>query len=607
MPKAPRKRSEQVRPDAVIARPLPEMRWVPFVLVALAGLILFCVFSREISDTDFWWQLKTGEYITQTHSLPDPDPFAYTTAGAGEAYDGEAAVRHFNLTHEWLAQVGIHLVYRAAGFGGVVAGRAALLVLVCFLVGLIAWRRCGRFYRALAAALATAAALVPFAADRPYLVTFVLLAVTLAILESRHSLWLWSLPVVLLVWANSHGGFLLGWAAMGAWSAEALYRRLRGRPGAGDTRLWLVCAVSVLVSGINPNGFRVVPVLLHYRGSFLQSRLVEWQPPVLWPPDAFGVLLVTAALVLLFRWRAVRMADWLLFLAFAAAGLTAGRNTFLIGILAPVLLAAYLPAKGVVSRFAPRVLPAAAVALMAAVLVAVVVIGRGFQFRAARWAVPSRATDFLLTNRITGRMLNSYENGGYLIWKLWPFERVFIDGRALSESVFNDNQRMLANVSGAAGESAAQLLDRYGVEVVVISPFEYTSGLMHMLVPALADPSGLNWKLVYADADALVFLRHAPPGIDVLPPSEMQIAMEAGCHLHLEHEPQFPGCASNLGQMFLLNGYRGHAVEWLKAYLAHAPGDTKVTEKYTQLLVETGGREDIDDQTGAGAASAVGK
>ena len=53
-------------------------------------MILFCVFSREISDTDFWWQLKTGEYITQTHSLPDPDPFAYTTAGAGEAYDGEA-------------------------------------------------------------------------------------------------------------------------------------------------------------------------------------------------------------------------------------------------------------------------------------------------------------------------------------------------------------------------------------------------------------------------------------------------------------------------------------------------------------------------------------
>lgn len=595
-------RSEHVRGEAAIPKPAPEMRWIPFVLTAVAGLILVCVFSKEISNSDFWWHLKTGEYICRTHSLPDPDPFAYTTAGAGQAYDGEAAVRHFNLTHEWLAQVSIYLVYRAGGFGGVVLERATLLLLLCFLVGLIAYRRCEQFYRALAAALAAAATVVPFAVDRPYLVTFVFLAAALAILEWRQPRLLLLLPLVMLVWANCHGGFILGWVAMGAYSAEALYRRLRARPGAGDTRLFALCAASVLVSGINPNGFSVVAVLLHYRESFLQSTIFEWKPPALWPPSAFSVLLLAAVLVLLWKWRDVRMADWLLFLAFAAAGLTAGRNTFLVGILAPILLASYLPGKGIVSRYAPRILPAAALVSLAAGLVAVIAAGEGFQLRMADWAVPSGAADFLLANRITQPMLNTYEYGGYLIWKLWPRERVFIDGRALSESVFDDNQRILANAAGQPGKTPAQLLDKYGVEVVVMNPFEYTTGLMYMIAPVLDDPAGMDWKLVYAGADAMVFLRHPPQGMPVLAPSQILDAMESGCRMHIEHEPQFPDCADTLGQMFLTNGYRGHAVRWLRTYLAHEPGDSKVKQEYVQLLLETGGGGDVDGEPGAGAS-----
>src|SRR3954453_6975832 len=79
--------------------------WYGRVLLEVAAILLMALFSGEISDTDFWWHLKTGEYMSQTHRLPDPDPFAYTTATATDAYAGEATVRHFNLTHEWLSQV----------------------------------------------------------------------------------------------------------------------------------------------------------------------------------------------------------------------------------------------------------------------------------------------------------------------------------------------------------------------------------------------------------------------------------------------------------------------------------------------------------------------
>src|ERR1035437_2139916 len=154
----------------------------PLVL-ALSAVLLAGWFSPEISDSDFWWHLKTGQYIMEKHALPVPDPFAFTTAGAASTYPGELLTRHFNLTHEWLAQVTFYLVWRSAGFGGVVLFRAFLLSAFCGLVGLVAYRRCLSYYWALAAAFTAATMAMPFALDRPYLITFLFLAATLAILE----------------------------------------------------------------------------------------------------------------------------------------------------------------------------------------------------------------------------------------------------------------------------------------------------------------------------------------------------------------------------------------------------------------------------------------
>ena len=52
--------------------------------------------------------------------------------------------------------------------------------------------------------------------------------------------------------------------------------------------------------------------------------------------------------------------------------------------------------------------------------------------RPAGWRYPDGAARFLLANHIGGPMFNTYEYGGYLMWRLWPQERVFIDGRALN-------------------------------------------------------------------------------------------------------------------------------------------------------------------------------
>jgi hypothetical protein len=518
----------------------------PRIIVALCALLLVGLFSPELGNSDFWWQLKTGEYVVQHRALPAPDPFAYPTAGAKDAYRGESEVRHFNLTHEWLSQAILYLIYLAGRFAGIVAWRALALTAICGLSAWIAWRRTGGFYRSVAAGLAVATVAMDFAVDRPFLFSYLFLGLALAILESRRSYWL--LPPLMLLWANCHGGFFLGWFAIAAYAIE-------------NRRLWLPGAVAIGVSGINPNGFHVIPVLLAYRGSNMQSKLLEWAPAQLWPPRVFGVLVLLAAASLVWARRKARLSDWILLAGFAVMAMTAQRNTILIGISAPVVIATYLPWKKAVPAFAPY----AAAGLLLAGVGAGVAYGRFYQFHAAEWRYPAGASDFLRTHQIRARMFNTYEEGGYLMWRLWPQERVFIDGRALSESVFSDYGRILYN-----HEAAAQpLLDRYGVDVIVLNGFEYINGILYPLAPMLAGAQAGDWKLVYTDAQAMVFLRHPPPNIPPLDSALVMTHLEQECGTHIDREPEYPRCARSLAQAFGRQGDFTRARRWLGIYLDH--------------------------------------
>jgi hypothetical protein len=151
--------------------------------LALTSLSLLALFCTEIADTDFWWHLKTGQYILEHHSLPVPDPFAYTTP-----LNTQDRVQHFNLTHEWLAQVLLFMTYSVAGFPGIIVVRALILAGVCGIAGLLASRLSKSFYMGIAAAFATASVAIEFSADRPALVTFLFVAVFVALLELRIAL-----------------------------------------------------------------------------------------------------------------------------------------------------------------------------------------------------------------------------------------------------------------------------------------------------------------------------------------------------------------------------------------------------------------------------------
>ena len=533
---------------------VPPPRWLVQATLALAALLLIGFFSTEFSDTDSWWHLKTGEYIVTQHKLPDPDPFSFTTAAAPAAYQGEERTRHFNLTHEWLAQSIMYVTETAGGLGAVVLLKGLLMAAMGALVAAIARKRTGSWLWGLAAVCAMVPLASEFAHDRPAIVTYFFTVAFIAIFELEAPLWL--LPMLSLIWANCHGGFFLGWVVCGAYAADAFLRK-----SAGFRRVALYGAAAVLVSGINPNGFGVVASLIDYRRSTMQSTLIEWSRSSLWgPPYSFDILLYAAALSLLLAWKRVRPADWLLFAAFAVAALMAFRNQMLIALLAPVVIAAYFPWK--------RALPAAAwwaaAALLAAGLVAGGSRGSLFQLRAAEWRFPSGAASFLREHNIRARVFNTYEYGGYLIWRGIP---VFVDGRALSEKVFADYRVLVG--SPPRNPERHRLLDRYGIGAILVNAFEYNSGAIYGMPLAMALPEASGWKLVYEDPQSLLFLRDVPAGMPVIERTRIADHLQAECELHISREPDLSLCARTLGDLFLRNGDAPRARRALQLYLDH--------------------------------------
>jgi hypothetical protein len=366
-----------------------------------------------------------------------------------------------------------------------------------------------------------------------------------------------------------------------------------------------MCLAAIALSGLNPNVYNVVPVLRYYRASRLQSTIWEWQMPKYWEVSPFTILMYGAGALLLLNWRKTRPVDWILYGIFSVSGLMAMRNIFLTGIWGPVLFASYAPSwedrKRSMAQWAVVLgvagagfwylgmllsfLTAAAVMVVlllvvtkrypiVAVALIVLLCGNGlryelatrtgFQFRGAMWNYPVDATEFLIKHNIRGKMFNTYGQGGYLIWRLWPQLQVFSDGRALNESVYMDTIRIQGNASESGGKSGEELLRDYGIDLIVMNGFESVAGSAYYLAFALADPAQKEWKLVYKDTHEVIFMRNPPPDVPVLPSLEVLDAMEMQCAAFIKGGQ--PLCSRALAEIFGKIGDRERFTKWKGIY-----------------------------------------
>jgi hypothetical protein len=140
-------------------------------------------------------------------------------------------------------------------------------------------------------------------------------------------------------------------------------------------------------------------------------------------------------------------------------------------------------------------------------------------------------------------------------------------------------------VYNMAGSDPRQLLDKYGIETIVLDGFEYTSGEPFRLVPVLGLSTPVVWHLVYWDDTATIFMRHPPPDVQPLQNAYALNGIEAQCESYVAHDPYHPRCARGLGALYLQLGDNARARKWWAFYLDHAvEPDPEARAIYARLL-----------------------
>ncbi len=481
------------------------IRFWPYLapLLACAAVISFC----DIRSLDLWWHLKTGAWILQNRAIPRLDPFSYTAAGQPW------------VSHEWLFGLISYWAYRAGGTAAIVAGKA---LLVALLLGLTAWT--ARLRRALPGAtllvLAAAYAVSRMRfTERPELLSIPLAALFLLVCEKsavKPGL-LALLPAAQLLWVNLHGGTaLLGWALAGALLLDCAWER---RPAAGGvsragSRALAPHAAAlagvVAASFLNPHGYKALFYGLLRTESPLDNKEFQSLASTIRAGVDLSIVLylVFAALLALFfalRPRRVRLYEWLLLPLLLALTLVFFRfRPLLVFLLAPTL--AWHLSQG---RWLGRIrawVPALAATLLIARVVQLESQTYFYRFgvgvHSGVFAVSG--VDFLEASGIRGHMFNTYGIGGYLIWRLGPDHKVFIDGREdvylgpgiLSEYVHAFDSR----------KNWRDLVEKYGIDYAVVRYPEQPPARPEDSLDTLAFPRA-EWALVYFDDVVAIYVR----------------------------------------------------------------------------------------------------
>lgn len=492
------------------------------VVALLAVALLTAILAdRPILDTDYFWHLRTGALIAESGQVPTVDPYSYSALGA----------RWIDL--HWLFQLAVFEIFEA---GGHEANRLFGFALGCAIVAVSAlalWRRDRPAVCALALTLLVVAACIRFLV-RPDTVSLLLTAIVLALLrrdERTNDRWLFAIVPVQLLWANLHGFQAVGVAliAMALLGEVASPWFAAGRAVRSDRvrRLCVVLALALVAALVNPNGLDGALMPLRQLGMIspdassgvfertigeLRTPLAAFDANSAWALAAFVVLAALTVASLFLDRRNVSVFDALVCFAFLMLAFSAVRNVALFAIVAaPIFASHWSQWLDATPRIAParqRLFGAATIACLAlaAGVVAATDVARGDGPRgssspalAAFW-FPERAVDWIERHDAPGPIYHRMGDGGYLIWRLWPEQRVLVDGRleVYGEALYDDIE-----IAGDGGPDTFQRLDarhHFGTALVHFAFFREPT----LFIWLDENPA---WRLVHLDEVAAVFVR----------------------------------------------------------------------------------------------------
>jgi hypothetical protein len=451
---------QQIKTQGRLMRLMPPIRLEHlWVLVALSAIGVMISLSQTVPN-DFWWHLKAGQ-ITATSGIPSTNIFAWTLpADTPFVYQS------------WLGEWLFYMLYVVGDLPFVVFARNMLGLAAFVLIAVEAQRRSESWRLASGAVLLTLMMSLNNLTTRtqnwswiPFMVVFLLLSS-----YSRKHLsarWLVVLPLLMIFWVNAHGGFMMGLILTGGFVAGETLRRMLRQPHAlnwGQLRALYIAALAMgAVTVINPLGFGVFEYVYDLlTDAPSQGFIVEWQPPdsrtlaggffyvgVLVLLAAFGLgrrrpTITDVILVCGFGWMAfvgVRYVVWFGMVAMPIAAQSLGKPR-----------AVFVPGSASETpRPAPRRRvgsPVINLALTAFLVLGVIMVQPWFkpalplpeeyqEFFAPMpeapllfsTGTPVQATEYLRDEPCSGNLFNEMGYGSYLIWALYPQEKVFIDPR----------------------------------------------------------------------------------------------------------------------------------------------------------------------------------
>lgn len=482
---------------------------------ALVVLAIMVADSGRFADPDLWGHVRFGQAVLSQGHLILHDPYSYSAPG------------HLWLNHEWLSEVIMAWLYSMLGVPGLKLMKlACTTATVAFLAAAEAETAAPLAVQA-AVLIAAAVIIGPQLQFRPQLFTFALMSALLALLARRNyrgSSQLWLAVPILALWANLHGGFIIGLAALAAFSAAAtLEDRITGRRWRRPAVLWLTTALATLATLATPYGVGTWDAVVHALANPVTHYAInDWRPlvPALiaqWRAGGLavafpllGVIMLAASVVSVALAPnggdvpLIAVAGLMVAGAFAAL-----RNLALAIIATSVPLAHHLALavqRAPESRKRRQQTEASSVGarlgwasqLVILVLSFQVAWGTGLFSKGLDAAVscPTGAVSFMNQHQLHGNVLGEFDWGEYLIWHLAPQSKVFIDGRY--DTVYP--AKIIEDYLDFATDrpSAERVLKIYPHDLVMVRVQSPAFRLMS---------ERRDWKLIYRDAAAALYAR----------------------------------------------------------------------------------------------------
>ncbi len=470
----------------------------PILLTVLFALVVFLAVPKKIADPDIGWHLRNAQIQLQTHAFLHQDLYSFTTSGKPW------------MDHEWLAEIPFYLACRAFGSRGIFL--VTLVAIEMILLGILglAYLESGSLKAAFVVGFAALFLASVSFGPRTLLFGWIFLVLELGLLAEfrRGCDFLWALPVVFLVWINTHGSWIIGLVIL---AVVALSGCVEGTWGSIEATHWSrpqarklvwVSLLSTLALFVNPYGWRLVlyPFDLAFHQKLNIASVDEWRSLDFHSPRGKIVLAIMAGAVLLqlVRRRQWRLHEVLFLLIGAYAALTYSRFLFLAAILIVPLMAKDL-APAMPYR-ADRDKPWLNAPIMLGVVIAVVLLfpsNRQLNEHSSHIYPSEAARTYLQNFHPRGQVFNDYLWGGYLIWNVRQVP-VFIDSRV---DVFERNGVLADYLRAIRIEDSLQILDKYSIQYVL---YENHRPLAYLLRHTP------GWKVDYEDKTAVLFERIRP-------------------------------------------------------------------------------------------------